>query len=126
MIVHLDQASAVPVFEQLRSQIERLIVAGQLAPGARLPPIRHLAADLGIARGTVNRVYDELARQGLVTSAGRHGTTVQEVEGSGRGIGQHDLASAAESLAVVARQLGLDDSDAHLALDAALRRFVRD
>ena len=62
MIVQVDSASPVPVFEQLRAQIERLIVSGQFAPGAKLPPIRHLAADLGLARGTVNKVHDALAR----------------------------------------------------------------
>ena len=58
MIVHIDTESAVPVFEQLRSQIERLIASGQLRPGSKLPPIRQLATDLNLARGTVNKVYD--------------------------------------------------------------------
>ncbi len=122
MIVHVDGSSPVPVFEQLRAQIERLIVSGQLAPGATLPPIRHLATDLGIARGTVNKVYEQLSRDGLVRTAGRHGTVVQQAERRTR-LGHTDLADAADALALVVRQLGADDAAAHRALDSALRRW---
>lgn len=121
MIVHLDTGSVVPVFEQLRSQIERLIASGQLRPGTKLPPIRQLATDLGLARGTVNKVYDALAREGLVETAGRHGTIVLDV--SHASTSRDDLAAAADTVAVVTRQLGLDDAAAHEALDEALRRL---
>lgn len=121
MIVHVDASSPVPVFEQLRAQIERLIVAGQLAPGDTLPPIRHLATDLGIARGTVNKVYEQLARDGLVRTAGRHGTVVERVRR--KGLATSDLDDAADALALVVRQLGLSDEAAHAALDSALRRW---
>jgi len=120
VIVHVDAASPVPVFEQLRAQITRLIAAGQLVPGAQLPPIRHLAADLGLARGTVNKVYDSLARDGLVRTNGRHGTVV--LESSARNTSA-DLDAAADTLVVVARQLGLTTNEAHAAIDAAWARF---
>ncbi len=121
MIVHLDAESALPVFEQLRSQIERLIASGQLRPGTKLPPIRQLATDLGLARGTVNKVYDALAREGLVETAGRHGTIV--LDGSHVTTSKTDLAAAADTLAVVVRQLGIEDAAAHQALDEALHRI---
>ena len=122
MIVHVDAASPVPVFEQLRAQIERLIVSGQLVAGATLPPIRHLATDLGIARGTVNKVYEQLARDGLVRTAGRHGTVVQPAARR-TSLDHSDLADAADALALVVRQLGIDEAAAHRALDSALRRW---
>ncbi|MDH3499261.1 MAG: GntR family transcriptional regulator [Acidimicrobiia bacterium] len=121
MIVHLDTASVIPVFEQLRSQIERLIASGQLRPGTKLPPIRQLASDLSLARGTVNKVYDALARDGLVETAGRHGTIV--LDGSKVTTSSTDLAAAADTLAVVTRQLGLEPDAAHQALDDALGRL---
>ena len=120
MIVQLDTGSPVPIFEQLRAQLERLIVAGALPPGRKLPPIRALAANLGIAPGTVNKVYDALARDGLVEAAGRHGTIVLEHDRTRVDAG--DLEAAADVLAVVARQMGLSDDAAHQALDAGLRR----
>jgi len=122
MIVKVDPASPVPVFEQLRAQIERLILSGQLATGAKLPPIRHLANDLGLARGTVNKVYDALARDGLVATAGRHGTVVLAVD---RGATTHDVTAAAEHLALVARQLDLSDAATHAALSRALLAVPR-
>ena len=121
MIVHLDTRSPVPVFEQLRSQIERLIASGQLRPGTKLPPIRHLATDLGLARATVNKVYDALARDGLVETAGRHGTIV--LDGSKVTTKASDLSAAADTMVVIAHQLGIDTKTAHLALDETLRRL---
>lgn len=121
MIVHLDTSSAVPVFEQLRSQIERLITSRQLRPGAKLPPIRQLAKDLDLARGTVNKVYDMLARDGLVETSGRHGTTV--LDSSHLTTSTGDLAAAADTLALVTRQLGLTDDEAHQELTKALGRL---
>ena len=123
MIVSVDPASPVPVFEQLRAQIQRLIVSGALPPGSTLPPIRQLATDLGLARGTVNKVYDALAREGLVETAGRNGTVVLTPTGSAATT--NDLADAAGALALVVRQLGMSDAAAHAALDVALRRLGR-
>jgi GntR family transcriptional regulator len=111
----------VPVFQQLRSQIDRLITSGQLRPGVKLPAIRQLAIDLGIARGTVNKVYDALARDGLVHASGRHGTVVLAV--ANRPIKTADLDAAADALAVIVRQLGLSDDQAHRALDEAVERL---
>lgn len=121
MIVHVDGTSPVPVFEQLRAQISRLIASGQLAAGAQLPPIRHLAHDLGLARGTVNKVYDALAHDGLVRTQGRHGTVVLDFAGARSS--STDLDAAADTLAVVARQLGLTTNEAHAAIDAAWARL---
>ena len=120
MIVQVDPTSAIPVFEQLRVQIERMIASGQLRPGTRLPAIRDLAKDLGLARGTVNKVYDLLARDGLVETSGRHGTVV--LDGSRAVTSDADLLAAADTLALVTRQLGLGDDAAHRALDEALAR----
>ncbi|GIG30364.1 GntR family transcriptional regulator [Cellulomonas marina] len=125
MIVRVDPDLPLPVSEQLRAQIERLIVSGQLAPGTALPPIRHLAADLDLARGTVGKVYEVLARDGWVRAAGRHGTVVQAPPAgtAPAGVSDRDLAAAADRLAVVVRQLGLPDAHAHDAVEAALRRL---
>lgn len=121
MMVQVDPDSPVPVFEQLRTQIERLILTGQLRPGTHLPPIRHLATDLGLARGTVNKVYELLAREGWVRSAGRHGTVVQAPPVPMTS--SSDLADAADHLALVTRQLGLGDDRAHAELTQALERL---
>lgn len=76
--ISIDMSSAIPPFEQVRSQLAALISAGILTPGTRLPTVRDLAADLGIAVGTVTRAYRELETLGLVTSRRRIGTVVAE------------------------------------------------
>jgi GntR family transcriptional regulator len=74
--ITVDLRSAIPPYEQIRSQISSLIALGALAPGTRLPTVRSLAADLGIAAGTVARAYKELEAAGLVDSRRRVGTVV--------------------------------------------------
>lgn len=74
--VSVDLRSATPPYEQIRSQISSLIATGDLAIGSRLPTVRSLAADLGIAAGTVSRAYKELEAAGLIESRRRNGTVV--------------------------------------------------
>ena len=74
--ITVDLRSAIPPSEQIRSQISSLIALGALDPGTRLPTVRSLAADLGIATGTVARAYKELEAAGLVDSRRRGGTVV--------------------------------------------------
>ena len=78
MILRVDSSSPVPPYEQIRAQVGAMVDAGVLAPGARLPSIRQLAGDLGLAGGTVARAYRELEQEGVVATRGRHGTVVAE------------------------------------------------
>lgn len=72
----IDTSNPTPPYEQLRRQMAELIQAAALTPGQRLPPLRQLAADLGLAVGTVARAYRELESAGLVTSRRGGGTRV--------------------------------------------------
>jgi DNA-binding transcriptional regulator YhcF (GntR family) len=74
--VVVDTSAAVPVYEQIRSQLAGAIADGRLADGQRLPSVRSLAADLGIAANTVGRAYTELEGAGLIASRRRTGTIV--------------------------------------------------
>ncbi len=76
MIVTIDHDSPTPAFEQLRVGIRRLIATGAIPVGGRLPTVRQLAADLGLAPGTVVRAFRELETEGIITSRGRRGTVV--------------------------------------------------
>jgi DNA-binding transcriptional MocR family regulator len=60
----------------IAGQIERLIAAGELQPGERLPAVRTLAAELGVSPATVAAGYRGLRDRGLITPDGRHGTAV--------------------------------------------------
>lgn len=78
MILRIDPASAQPPFEQLKSQLVEQMAAGDLLAGTRLPSVRRLAADLGLAPNTVARTYRELEAEGYVKTAGRNGTVVAQ------------------------------------------------
>jgi len=82
-LLRVDTGDPTPPYEQLRRQLAGLIGSGTLAPGDRLPPLRQLAADLGLAVGTVARAYRELESAGLVSSRRGGGTRVTDpwVEG---------------------------------------------
>jgi DNA-binding transcriptional regulator YhcF (GntR family) len=121
MILRVDPASPVPPYEQIRSQVSNMIAAGVLPRDARLPTIRQLAGDLGLAGGTVARAYRELEDEGLVVTRGRHGTFVA-TNGVKRPSREADqlLAETARGFAVRARQLGFDSSEALAAAERAL------
>jgi DNA-binding transcriptional regulator YhcF (GntR family) len=76
MDVRIDLDSPVPPYEQVRVRIAELAADGRLAAGAKLPPVRQLATDLGLAANTVARAYRELEQAGLVETRGRAGTVV--------------------------------------------------
>ena len=83
--ISVDLRSAIPPYEQIRSQISALIATGTLQTGSRLPTVRSLAADLGIAAGTVARAYKELEAAGLIESRRRNGTVVTRPAPGGPG-----------------------------------------
>ena len=76
MLFNIDPDLPVPLGVQLRGVIEYGIVCGQLAPGLRLPPVRAMASNLGIAPMTVSQVYKELKAVGLLETKPGHGTFV--------------------------------------------------
>lgn len=70
-----------PKYLALAGAIADAVGAGQLTPGAKLPPMRNLAYDLGVTVGTVTRAYREAERRGLVEGEVGRGTFVK---GDGR------------------------------------------
>ena len=115
MIV-IDAASPVPPFEQLRAQLARQIHDHVLAVGARLPTIRRLAADLGLAVNTVGRAYRELEEAGLIETRGRAGTFVAAAGDKGR---ERARRAAADYAAVIA-SIGVEPGEAIRIVQAAL------
>lgn len=121
MIVEVDTSSPVPPYEQIREQVTTMVVSGVLPGGTRLPAIRQLAADLGLANGTVARAYRELEAAGVIRSGGRHGTFVRGDRPPVPDPGQ--LHRRARAFAVAVEQLGADHGEAVAAVRHALARL---
>lgn len=66
MIVNLDIDSQIPIYEQLKVQIIKGIIGGELSHLEQLPSVRQLSADLGINMHTVNKVYKILENEGYL------------------------------------------------------------
>lgn len=126
MILRVDPSTAVPVYEQIRSQVVRMVVAGTLGPETRLPTIRQLANDLQVAKGTVAKAYTLLEQADVIETRGRRGTFILPLPGRANAKTEQSdaavqLQAAAEAYAVAARQLGADLTDATAELE---RRWI--
>ncbi|UJP11348.1 GntR family transcriptional regulator [Microbacterium sp. KUDC0406] len=113
MIISLSASGGTPA-EQVYDQLRGLITTGRLAADERLPPVRRLASDLGIAAGTVAKAYKQLENDGLVVSRTGAGTRVSR---SANTVSQA-VADAVRALAEVSRREGLSREDAERALRA--------
>ena len=74
----LDRSAKTPLAEQIRKGISTAIESGVLAPGARLPSWLDLAAQLGVARGTVRSAYEKLSAAQLIVASRATGTHVAD------------------------------------------------
>jgi DNA-binding transcriptional regulator YhcF (GntR family) len=116
-MLSIDPRSATPPFEQLRLQFIEQVRSGELAAGAKLPTVRRLADDLGLAPNTVARCYRELERDGFIETRGRNGSFV-----SAQGDATEQQAQvAARAYADRIRSLGVSPDDALAWVTAALR-----
>jgi DNA-binding transcriptional regulator YhcF (GntR family) len=117
MQVSIDPGAAVAPYEQLRSQVAAQVADGRLPAGNRLPTVRQLATDLGLAANTVARAYRELEADGVVVTRGRAGTFVTS------DVVADDTATAlAEEYVADARRRGLTLPEATRLVELAWNR----
>ena len=112
-----NPGSTVPLFEQLRLNIIERADNGTLAPGTKLPAVRNLAGELGVAPHTVARAYKELEAAGVVLTRGRNGTVV-----CARDEAWSSLSAAAADFAAAAKAQGASFAEAVHLLAAAYDR----
>ncbi|WP_367326201.1 PLP-dependent aminotransferase family protein [Streptomyces sp. HUAS ZL42] len=74
--LHLEVVAAEGRRAGLEHALRDAVRDGRLAPGARLPATRRLAAELGVSRGTVKAAYDQLVAEGYLTARQGSGTEV--------------------------------------------------
>ncbi len=109
----MDSRSSTPIFEQLRLGVIEAVRDGRLAAGVRLPTVRELAGDLGLAVNTVARTYRELETAGVVETRGRQGSFIARRDPT-----DVVMAAAAHVYAEAARALGVGHEEARRYLAA--------
>lgn len=122
LVIRLDNTTTIPPFEQLRAQLSVMVGVGRLEPGTRLPTVRALAEQIGMAPGTVARAYRELDNEGVVEGRGRLGTFVVDEPPHAEMVQlrRRRIAEAADRFVFDLGQLGAGDSEARAALEQAL------
>lgn len=76
MDIQIITTSDVALYEQIATQIKKLIINGSLQEGDPLPSVRALAQELGVSAITTRRAYTELEQEGYVFTAPAKGTFV--------------------------------------------------
>jgi len=105
--LRVDVKAGKPLFDQLRTQVIDGVREGALPPGTRLPTVRELAGQLGVAANTVARAYRELETAAIVETRGRFGTFIARYDPTDAA-----MAAAAREYVKVAHGLGLGKADA--------------
>lgn len=72
MLLTIDTTDSRPIYQQVADGIKELIARGKLAEGTLLPPVRQLAADLGVNLNTIATAYRELQKDELIVI--KHGS----------------------------------------------------
>jgi DNA-binding transcriptional regulator YhcF (GntR family) len=116
----IDEKSTVPIYQQFIDQITQDIVQGALPPGYKLPTVRQLAAENGIAHGTIKHAYDLLEHAGLIKKTRGSGTYVAEAKEAPRGSKVQAMQSIDAMLDRLV-QLSFSLKDIRIFLDLKLR-----
>lgn len=76
MNILLSRTTDKPIYEQIKNQIKKSILSGEMVEGESLPSMRKLAKDLEVSVITTKRAYEDLEAEGYVTSLVGKGTFV--------------------------------------------------
>lgn len=112
MLVHVNPSTGVPIYLQIEGQVKQAVAAGALKEGDALPSMRKLAVDLGINPNTVARAYQNLERDGVISTVPGGGTYVADNQpGLLKSEKLKRLRPYARQIAVESRQLRLSAED---------------
>lgn len=79
MNIVISNSGEIPIYEQIASQIKSAVIAGEVKPGEPLPSLRFLAKELRVSMISTKRAYEELEREGYITSVPGKGSFAAEI-----------------------------------------------
>ena len=77
-LFRIDEKSGVPIWMQIRRRLIFLIASGHFPRGGRLPSVREMSVNFGVNYNTINKVYQDLERDGYLFTRRGSGTYVSE------------------------------------------------
>ena len=118
------QDNGIPIYVQLRDQIAAAIGRGELQPGARLPTMREVAVSLAVDLNTVQRAYQALEADGLLTMVQGRGSFVAETPAPPRNR-DAEIRLLAAKVAAQAQTMGVSPGELADALRELSERTAR-
>ncbi|ALX48586.1 GntR family transcriptional regulator [Lentibacillus amyloliquefaciens] len=114
MLIHISQTSSIPMYEQVISEIQWLIVVGHMEPDEMLPSIRELSKELMTSGITIRRAYQELERSGFIYTRKGKGSFVSTL--SEERLSQWKMEQVREPLlesVMQAKKMNLEEEEFH-------------
>lgn len=124
MYITVDEKDRRPIYQQIVDEIKGLIATGELSQGTFLPPVRQVAADLGVNLNTVATAYRQLQRDGLVKV--RHGAGALVISRVLKeSLAEQSRSQLTSSLTQLALS-GLKPAEIRMMVEEELRRLYSD
>ena len=79
MILQIDMAADIPIYQQIRNQIVLGVATGQMKAGDPLPTVRQLAGEIGVNPMTVSKAYGLLKEEGVILMDRRNGAQIHSL-----------------------------------------------
>jgi GntR family transcriptional regulator len=121
-LVVISQTDPRPLYLQVKEQLRHHIAVGELAPGAEIPSIRQLAADIRVSVITIKRAYLELELEGVIQTRQGRGSFVAEKADLGESLQQQELDEHLAAVARISALLRLTDEEMGERLRRARRK----
>lgn len=122
-MISIDRTSSTPVHDQLLKQLQFQIASGQFKVDDKMPSTRQLARQLQISFHTVRKVYQNLEREGLLTSRKGSGFYVVEMIVPSKGEQMERGASIVNELLQRLIGIGLDEAEIENLFEEQLALF---
>jgi len=124
MYITIDERDKRPLYQQVVDEIKALIAAGELPEGTSLPPVRQVAADLGVNLNTIAFAYRQLQKQGLVKV--RHGAGAVVTSRLLRDLTEEQLRSQLATALTHMALAGLSLAEVKFLIDEEVVRLFKD
>ena len=124
MKYEINFKSDIPIYRQLYDMISSDIKSGALKEGTKLQTVRELSDELGLAKGTVKRAYDELHKNGMIEMTQGRGTFVRYSPVTGESRKERAMAAIDEMFRTL-KELNISTAEMEIFVGLRLREYLK-